>query len=70
MNLAGCKRKFDVARYIAQHPVVPLPAVDKGGAASAAAAKEEEAGAGASLSGGAAASGGAARPAKRMKTEH
>ena len=24
MNLAGCKRKFDVAAYIAQHPVRPL----------------------------------------------
>ena len=24
MNLAGCKRKFDVALYVAKHPVRPL----------------------------------------------
>jgi len=24
MNLAGCKRKFDVDAYIAAHPVRPL----------------------------------------------
>lgn len=34
MNYDGCKRKFAVARYVAMHPVRPLP-----GAAAAAAKK-------------------------------
>lgn len=39
MNYDGCKRKFAVAKYVALHPVRPLPRPAGAPAAAAAGAK-------------------------------